>query len=221
MPDTTTANYGLVKPEVGGSNNSWGTKSNANLDALDTLLKAMNDAIATKLAVDGTNNLILPGRVIARSTDDSQGGVSIRANTAGNAILQFTNQAFNSEFARATVVGSGKLTYSGAIQVDGALTQGANQVWHAGNLSAAALNSIYGYVPVHPNTLVSYALNASLANYLPRAGGEVSGNIVRQGFGVHLYHANGAFGSGRVFVTEAGAANPTDTNGDIWIELAP
>ena len=96
MPDTTTANYGLVKPEVGGSNNSWGTKSNANLDALDTLLKAMNDAIATKLAVDGTNNLILPGRVIARSTDDSQGGVSIRANTAGNAILQFTNQAFNS-----------------------------------------------------------------------------------------------------------------------------
>jgi hypothetical protein len=66
------------------------------------------------------------------------------------------------------------------------------------------------------------ALQAALG--LPAAlalvGGTMTGNIVRQGAGTHLYHTDADFTSGRVFVRGPADADPTSLPGDILLRTA-
>ena len=65
MPDTTTSNLGLTKPEIGASADSWGNKLNADLDLVDALFAAagtgtsvgVNVGAGKTIAVAGTLNV--------------------------------------------------------------------------------------------------------------------------------------------------------------------
>ena len=71
MPDTYTAKLGLIKPEVGASRDSWGSKTNENWDDLDQFVSAAMP-IGALLDFAGPTApvgwLICDGRLVSRVT---------------------------------------------------------------------------------------------------------------------------------------------------------
>jgi hypothetical protein len=87
MADTTTTNYSFTKPEVGASEDTWGTKLNANWDALDTLI---GDDM---LVADANGDFTAPEEFKATSYNETYAAVTSTSNAttvdceAGNTFM--------------------------------------------------------------------------------------------------------------------------------------
>ena len=112
MADTTTTNYGLTKPEVGASEDTWGTKVNTDMDLIDTQMKASADAVAATVIVA---NAALP-KAGGTMTGDVSHGDNVKAKFGTGDDLQIYHDPAGPA-SYISDVGGGDLVLKGSNQI--------------------------------------------------------------------------------------------------------
>lgn len=145
MSDTFTNNLNLTKPAVGGSTDTWGTKINNDLDAVDAIFSATGTEVNVRFNTanfddnkkalfgtgddleiyhSGTNNIISGASKLLLQSDNTVDGVELGSTTGSEVMAKFIkdgavklyhDNSLKLETASGGVDITGNITVSGTV----------------------------------------------------------------------------------------------------------
>jgi hypothetical protein len=233
LADTTTTNYALVKPEVGASADTWGTKLNADMDTIDTTLFAKLDKAGGTLT--GRLTTVTPGAVAGLnlphgSTPSSLSDGDLWTATTGT-FVRINGATKTLAYTDSNVLTATTLQTSRNISATGDLTwtvafDGSANATAAATLANTAVSAgSYGSSSAFP----TFTVDAK--GRLTAAGTQSVGTVVTYNIGtsagtVPLLNGVNTWGAKQSYTASAsgaasiniphGTAPSSPVNGDVW-----